>query len=423
MECRDTIAPSGGAYRPRNPRASPLYQCVARHAGELRAAGRLQRPVEVQTIDRFVECGDPHYGFARVRCDACGHDYLLAFSCRTRYFCPSCHQKRVLLYGEWVEENILAPVAHRQYVFTVPRLLRPLFSRHRAWLGELCRIAARLLEKACRVAVPGAKPAFIEFVQTFGDLVNFHPHVHVLAADGVFRADGAFVRLPPIPEALLEGGFRRAVLAFLVEKRAVSEELRARMLGWRYSGFSVHNQVRVAADDTEGRKKLAGYMLRAPLSLAKMTYDAPSGTVIYRSKMHLGLNRNFQVMAGAEWLELLCKHIPDRYEQLVRYCGWYSSRSRGARAAKLAPAPAICGGAAEVPSESANRAKTAWARRCLPERDKRGKHSSSIRLRVPRMPAGQPIRSQIGREPTRRTRNSRRTMAESARGRMSFPIL
>jgi len=43
---------------------------------------------------------------------------------------------------------------------------------------------------------------------------------------------------------------------------------------------------------------------------------APSGG-IYRSKMHLGLKRNFQMMAGAEWLELLCKHIPDRYEQLV----------------------------------------------------------------------------------------------------------
>ncbi len=179
-------------------------------------------------------------------------------------------------------------------------------------LAHGINFAAGLLEKACRAAIPDARPAFIEFVQTFGDLVNFHPHVHVLAADGVFRADGAFVRLPPIPEALLEGGSRRAVLAFLVEKRAVSEELRARMLGWRYSGVSVHNQVRVAADDTEGRKKLAGYMLRAPLSLAKMTYDAPSGTVIYRSKMHLGLNRNFQVMAGAEWLELLCKHIPDR---------------------------------------------------------------------------------------------------------------
>jgi hypothetical protein len=250
--------------------------------------------------------------------------------------------------------------------------LRPLFSRRRAWLGELCRIAARLLEKACRVALPGAKPAFIEFVQTFGDLVTFHPHVHVLAADGVFRADGTFMPLPPIPEALLEGGFRRAVLDFLVGKGAISDELRGRMLGWRYSGFSVHNQVRVAADDAEGRKKLAAYMLRAPPGkggalplpgLAKMSYDAASGTVIYRSKMHLGLKRNFQVMPGARWLELLCKHIPDRYEQLVRYCGWYSSRSRGVRKAKGATAVATpASGVIEVLGEYASRAKLAWAR-------------------------------------------------------------
>ena len=45
-----------------------------------------------------------------------------------------------------------------------------------------------------------------------------------------------------------------------------------------------------------------------------MSCDAASGTVTYRSKMHLGLKRNFQVMPGAEWLELLCKYIPDRYE-------------------------------------------------------------------------------------------------------------
>jgi hypothetical protein len=42
------------------------------------------------------------------------------------------------------------------------------------------------------------------------------------------------------------------------------------MLGWRYSGFSAHNEVRVPAEDAEGRKKLAGYMLRASMSLEKM---------------------------------------------------------------------------------------------------------------------------------------------------------
>ena len=41
---------------------------AARHAGELRAAGRFQRLLEEQVIERFLECGDPHHGFARVYC-------------------------------------------------------------------------------------------------------------------------------------------------------------------------------------------------------------------------------------------------------------------------------------------------------------------------------------------------------------------
>ncbi len=102
------------------------------------------------------------------------------------------------------------------------------------------------------------------------------------------------------------------MLSYLVQEQALSEELRSRMLGWRHSGFSVHNQVRVGEQNTEGRKKLAGYRVRAPMSLEKMRYDANTGTVIYRSKMHWGLKRNFQVMPGAEWLELLCRHIPER---------------------------------------------------------------------------------------------------------------
>ncbi len=68
------------------------------------------------------------------------------------------------------------------------------------------------------------------------------------------------------------------------------------------------------------------------MSLEKMTYDRATGMVIYRSKMHLGLKRNFQLMPGAQWLDLLCRHIPDRYEHLVRYVGCYSNRVRGERA-------------------------------------------------------------------------------------------
>ena len=99
------------------------------------------------------------------------------------------------------------------------------------------------------------------------------------------------------------------------------------------------------------------------MSLQRMAYDAASGTVIYRSKMHAGLKRNFQVMSGAAWLELLCRHIPDRYEHLVRYVGWYSNRARGARAKKARlPTGVTLPSPDEAPvTEFAARAKAAWA--------------------------------------------------------------
>jgi hypothetical protein len=35
-------------------------------------------------------------------------------------------------------------------------------------------------------------------------------------------------------------------------------------------------------------------------------------------------------MLALKWLRLLMNHIPDQYEHLVRYYGYYSNRSRGA---------------------------------------------------------------------------------------------
>ena len=54
--------------------SSPLWRCARHHGKELREAGRFQREVEERTVERFLQCGDPHYGFARIYCDACGHE-------------------------------------------------------------------------------------------------------------------------------------------------------------------------------------------------------------------------------------------------------------------------------------------------------------------------------------------------------------
>lgn len=86
-------------------------------------------------------------------------------------------------------------------------------------------------------------------------IVPFAPggSTDALARAGAFLPDGRFVTLPAVPGSLL---------------------------GWRHCGFSAHHEVRVPAEDAEGRKKLAGTRLRAPMSLEKMTYAAATGTVI-----------------------------------------------------------------------------------------------------------------------------------------------
>ena len=96
-----------------------------------------------RTLFAFLDCGIEERGFARVRCDACRREFRVALSCKRRVFCPSCHAKRAVLWAEWLAGEVLAPVEHRQWVFTVPKRLRLFFLHDRRLLGALSRCAWR----------------------------------------------------------------------------------------------------------------------------------------------------------------------------------------------------------------------------------------------------------------------------------------
>ena len=125
-------------------------------------------------------------------CQACDAEFLVAFSCKTRYLCPSCHAKRLEIWADWLEHEILYAVPHRQFVFTVPKRLRPFFLHDRALLGLLSRVAYRTLRDFMRATLrePDAVPGVIAFIQTFGSLANWHPHLHCLVTDGNRRELG-----------------------------------------------------------------------------------------------------------------------------------------------------------------------------------------------------------------------------------------
>ena len=160
------------------------------------------RPVIARTVEKFLACGDLRAGFARVRCPRCRHEFFVAFSCRRRCLCPSCHQKRALVMAEHIAVDLCAAVAHRQFVFTIPKRLRIFFRFDRQLLGELPRLAWQTVFVVYRAVLErrDVTPGMIAAIHTFGELVHWHPHLHALVTDGVFTLDGAFIAMPSLDD-------------------------------------------------------------------------------------------------------------------------------------------------------------------------------------------------------------------------------
>jgi hypothetical protein len=149
----------------------------------------------------------------------------LTFSCKTRGFCPSCHAKRLEERGEWTRETLLLDVRHRQVVLTIPKTLRIFFKFKRKLPEELCRSAVKTLTVYFD-ALTGEElvSGIIVAVQTFGDRISFHPHLHLLVTEGGVDRAGIFHRLPRLDDARLAEIFGREVLVLLVSKGLFSPE-------------------------------------------------------------------------------------------------------------------------------------------------------------------------------------------------------
>ncbi|RKI31879.1 hypothetical protein D7Y27_36870 [Corallococcus sp. AB004] len=72
----------------------------------------LPRYVE-RDFARYLECGVLVHGFARVRCESCKDELLIAFSCKGRGVCPSCNAKRAQVTAVHLVERLLRVVRHR----------------------------------------------------------------------------------------------------------------------------------------------------------------------------------------------------------------------------------------------------------------------------------------------------------------------
>ena len=322
-----------GVYRPRHPERTVLYRVLfhyfdrflAEYESRFEKEYGFFRPIIKEVVERYLDCGNPRWGFARIRCPDCGEERLLMFSCRTRGFCPSCHAKRLEEWGEWMREELLLDVPHRQVVFTIPKMLRVFFRYNRRLLGDLCRLALRSLTRYFEVVSGSAlTPGVIAAIQTFGDRINFHPHLHYLVTEGGVDKAGLFHKIPRIDDTRLEEIFAREVLANLVRKELLSPEWAERIISWRHTGFNVHSRVR--AETRKVAERVGKYMIRPLLSPERLSLDEKEGRLCYRYGKE---PEEIERMDYLEFIARVTSHIPDKGQVTVRYFGLYANAHRG----------------------------------------------------------------------------------------------
>ncbi len=371
-------------YRPRVPQTSDLWRLLDGHFEDFRQAysERFQakygywRPIVERSVAAFLKCGDLQEGFARVRCPDCKHEMFVAYSCKQRCTCPSCHQKRTLSTAIHVAEEVCFDVPHRQVVLTIPRRLRlhPRFDRR--LLGKLCASAWTCIKTETQrlLGREDVIPGMIAGIQTHGELLHWHPHIHALVTCGAFTPEGIFLELSEFNLDSLLLKWQEAVFDLYLAMGKIEPDVIENMRTWKHTGFSVDQSVYLPAGDLAGIERLLQYITRCPFSLSRLVKVTDTGQVVYKAEKQScrafpdhngngiasGPKRNFQVLPPLDFIAEFTQHIPPKGSHLIRYYGWYSNKARGMRN-KAQAAQQAAAGPNEASSTTARRCRRTWA--------------------------------------------------------------
>ena len=244
---------------PRNPGSKPSYENHSR-------AFEIRPHPDNNVVWRYLDCGVEEAGFARLKCDSCGLEKLLTLSCKQRGICPSCDAKRAAAFAAFLKDELLENVGHCLWTFTLPKMLRPYFMRHREILGDFARLAYETIKELMIDAVGDdkARPGVVAVPQTFGNVLNPHPHAHCLGSRGVWDDKGQWIPVPYVDTGAAEKLFRIKIFHLLKSKGLLSDERIELLDSFRHSGFSVDASPTLWPQGTQGLERLCGISCGAP---------------------------------------------------------------------------------------------------------------------------------------------------------------
>lgn len=139
-------------------------------------------PRQSEVLGRIIACGTGRLGAHYYHCMDCGHQHMIAHSCRDRH-CPRCQKHKS---DQWLarQKSTLLPVPYFHVVFTLPHGLNPVIRQNkRACLNLLFKAASKTVltfaknNHQCR-------PGITAVLHTWGQTLCEHYHVHLIVTGG-----------------------------------------------------------------------------------------------------------------------------------------------------------------------------------------------------------------------------------------------
>ena len=133
-----------------------------------------------------------------------------------------------------------------------------------------------------------------------------------------------------------------------------------RLLSWSPSGFSVHAEQLVGADDTKRLEMLARYLTKPPVRLDTVS-QLDDGSVRVSTPPHPSTGQRECKLDVLDWIHAVTSHIPDARQHSVVYFGAYACRNH--IAPRRRPTPESSQTAQQADTAPFARARRAsWAR-------------------------------------------------------------
>jgi hypothetical protein len=332
------LATRPAVYQPRRPERSVVYQVVQKHletwlemahSGD---GGEDSVPAYIEhEFRQYLTCGILANGFARARCDHCGHDYLVAFSCKGRGVCPSCNTRRMDETAAHLVDHVFPQVPVRQWVLSMPKRLRYFLHQDARLVNAVLRIFLAEVEAAlrsCSLDAPGeARFGAVSFVHRFGSALNAHLHFHCCVVDEVFSTAEEAIRFHPAfltdaAIARVQQRTRRRVLKLFQRRAVLSEDATQLMLGWDHSGgFSLNAEVWVPSWDRAGLERLIRYCARPVFASERLDWIEPDQRLIYHLPKPRPDGQTVLYLTPLEFMDRLAALVPPPRKHRHRYHG------------------------------------------------------------------------------------------------------